>query len=195
MADVQLRKAPHPAGQAPPRRHRHYESAFEDCLRRRRWPYIRVDEQKRALFAGAKIKSFDFLAYPSGGKGWLIDVKGRLFPYHGRNGRRYWENWVTRDDLEGLRTWEGVFGPEFEAVLVFAYLLRESAERPPPGPVHVFRDQRYVFLSIRAAQYTAYARRRSDSWDTMSMPVAQFRRIVEPVFPQPPAAPQPKNLE
>jgi len=172
-------------GQGATDRHRHYESAFDDCLRRHGWPFIRVDEQKRAVFTGAKIKSFDFLVYPSTGKGWLVDVKGRSFPYDGRHGRRYWENWVTQDDLEGLRAWESVFGDDFEAVFVFAYWLRELQHRQPLGPVHPFRDERYAFMWIRAAQYTSLARLRSRSWDTLSMPAAQFRRFAEPVFPEP----------
>ena len=47
-------------------RHIHYEAAFEDYLRSRGWPYIPVDEQKKAIFAGARIKSFDFLVYRPG---------------------------------------------------------------------------------------------------------------------------------
>ena len=150
-------------------------------MQRYRWPYIQVGQRHRAAFAGAKIKSFDFLAYQPSEKGWLVDVKGRLFPYEGRSGRRYWENWVTRDDLQGLSAWEELFGSDFEAVLVFAYLLRDPPDRPPPGPVHAFRGQRYVFLAIRARQYQAYARKRSDRWNTLTVPVAQFRRMAQPI--------------
>jgi len=142
-------------GQGATDRHRHYESAFDDCLRRHGWPFIRVDEQKRAVFTGAKIKSFDFLVYPSTGKGWLVDVKGRSFPYDGRHGRRYWENWVTQDDLEGLRAWESVFGDDFEAVFVFAYWLRELQHRQPLGPVHPFRDERYAFMLLLCGRSSA----------------------------------------
>ena len=48
------------------RRHIHYEAAFEDYLRSRGWPYLPVDEHRKAIFSGARIKSFDFLVYPPG---------------------------------------------------------------------------------------------------------------------------------
>ena len=59
------------------RRHIHYEAAFEDYLRSRGVPYVPVDEAKRAIFAGDKLKSFDFLVYPGGQRHWIVDVKGR----------------------------------------------------------------------------------------------------------------------
>jgi hypothetical protein len=77
--------------------HVHYEAAFEDYLRRRGWPYIPIDEQRRASLAEARVKSFDFVVYPPGRAAWLCDVKGRKFPYEGKGGRRFWENWVTRN--------------------------------------------------------------------------------------------------
>lgn len=83
------------------------------------------------MFAGARIKSFDYLVYPPGSLAWLVDVKGRRFPYVDEQGgsRRYWESWITREDLSGLADWESVFGQEYEARLVFAYLL----QGPPTG--------------------------------------------------------------
>lgn len=85
------------------RRYIHYEAAFEDYVRSQGWPYVPVDEKKKAIFSGAKVKSFDFIVYPPGRRAWLVDVKGRKFPYETSGGRHYWENWVTREDLEGLR--------------------------------------------------------------------------------------------
>src|SRR5688500_7028395 len=38
----------------------HYEAAFEAYLRERGIPYVAVDEAKKAIFANAKLKSFDF---------------------------------------------------------------------------------------------------------------------------------------
>ena len=43
----------------------HYEAAFEDYLRAKGWPYVAIDEAKKTVFAGASIKSFDFLVYSS----------------------------------------------------------------------------------------------------------------------------------
>lgn len=159
----------------------HYEAAFEDFVRSRGWPYIPVDEQKKAIFAGAKIKSFDFLVYPPGRKPWLCDVKGRKFPYETPGGRRYWENWVTRDDLEGLRRWHEVFGENFEPAIVFVYWLLAQPDREPFKDIHGFRNRQYAFLFVSASDYAAHARVRSPSWDTVSVPVRTFRGMVSPV--------------
>ncbi|MGH7178905.1 MAG: HYExAFE family protein, partial [Tepidisphaeraceae bacterium] len=45
----------------------HYEAAFEAFLRQRGIPYVAVDEAKKALFADAKLKSFDFVVYSKNG--------------------------------------------------------------------------------------------------------------------------------
>ena len=163
------------------RRYIHYEAAFEDYVRSRGWPYVPVDEQKKAIFAGGRVKSFDFLVYPPGRPAWLVDIKGRKFPYEINGGRRYWENWVTRGDLEGLRRWEGVFGQGFEPVLVFVYWLVGMPQREPTSEVHVFRDECYALVWISASDYAAHARRRSPKWDTVTVPSGAFRSLVSPV--------------
>lgn len=163
------------------RPHAHYEAAFEDYVRSRGWPYVPVDEHKRAIFAGARIKSFDFLVYRPGGKPWLVDVKGRKFPYDGKGGKRYWENWVTRDDLEGLQKWNAAFGKEFETGLVFVYWLVGPVEREPTAGIHVFRNECYAFLWVSASDYAAHARQRSPKWDTLTVPTKAFRRLVRPL--------------
>lgn len=160
------------------RRHNHYEAAFEDYVRSRGWPYVPVDEQKKAIFAGKRIKSFDFLVYPPGEKPWVVDVKGRKFPYEIKGGRRYWENWVTREDLEGLRRWDGVFGENFEPGLMFVYWLMGPGLADLRAEMHVFRERCYAFLWISAADYAAHARQRSPKWDTVSVPNKTFRSLV-----------------
>ena len=55
----------------------HYEAAFEAFLRDRGIPYVAVDEAKKALFADARLKSFDFVVYSKNGPNLLVDVKGR----------------------------------------------------------------------------------------------------------------------
>lgn len=162
-------------------RHIHYEAAFEDYVRSRGWPYIPVDEQKKAIFGGARIKSFDFLVYRPGKRAWLVDVKGRKFPYDTKNGRRYWENWVTRGDLEGLSRWQSVFGDDFEPGLVFAYWVTGPPEREPTNELHAFRNEYYAFLWISALDFSAHARSRSPKWDTVSVPTRDFRRLVTPL--------------
>lgn len=168
-------------GEVMAHRHVHYEAAFEDYVRSRGWPYIPVDEKKKAIFSGNRIKSFDFLVYRPGKRAWLVDVKGRKFPYDGKSGRRYWENWVTRDDLEGLSQWEGVFGADFEPGLVFAYWLTGPPGREPTSEIHPFRNEYYSFLWISALDYAAYSRSRSPKWDTVTVPTQDFRRLVKPL--------------
>ena len=58
-----------------------YEACFEDYLRTAGVPYVAVDEAKKALFAGVRLKSFDFVVYSATGTNLLVDVKGRRFPY------------------------------------------------------------------------------------------------------------------
>lgn len=158
----------------------HYEAAFEDYLRAKGLPYVAVDEARKAIFAGASLKSFDFLVYSSSGPNLLVDVKGRKFPDgspgRARSASRAWENWVTTDDVDGLREWEKVFGTDFRAVLVFAYWLQGPPQRAPFEDVHLFRQRHYAFMAVPLADYTAAARSRSARWRTICVPSAEFAR-------------------
>jgi len=161
----------------------HYEAAFEDYLRAKGWPYVAVDEAKKAIFAASSVKSFDFVVYSSSGPNLLADVKGRKFPDMSLRGRkrgasRAWENWITREDAQGLQEWQKVFGPDFLAVLVFAYWLQGPPRRTPFLDVHVFRQKHYAFVAIRVADYLAASRPRSEKWQTLTMPAAEFARKV-----------------
>ena len=157
----------------------HYEAAFEDYLRAKGWPYVAVDQAKKAIFAGASLKSFDFLVYSSSGPNLLADVKGRKFPDSGgprRQNTRAWENWITRQDVHGLGEWEKVFGEGFMAFLVFAYWLQGPPQRAPFEDVHLFRGRNYAFLGIKLEDYLAAAKPRSAKWQTINMPSAEFTR-------------------
>lgn len=163
----------------------HYEAAFEDYLRAKGWPYVAVDEAKKAVFAGASVKSFDFLVYSDSGPNLLVDVKGRKFP-DARPGRRRthtraWENWVTRDDVAGLETWERVFGDGFRATLVFAYWLQGPPQRAPFEDVHCFRQKHYGFVAVPLADYVTAARPRSVRWQTLAVPGREFAARVKDV--------------
>jgi len=160
----------------------HYEAAFEDYLRAKGWPYVAVDETKKAIFAGASVKSFDFLVYSQSGPNLLVDVKGRKFP-DGVTGRRRgasraWENWITRQDADGLAEWEKVFGRDFAAVLVFAYWLQGPPSRAPFEDVHLFRRNHYAFVGVPLADYLAAAHPRSTRWETLAVPSAAFQRLA-----------------
>jgi hypothetical protein len=163
------------------RRHIHYEAAFEDYLCRHRIDYTPIDEARKTAFAGARLKSFDFLVYPRTGASFIVDVKGRQFPYGGTTGRRRWENWVTQGDLDGLSRWRDVFGNNFAAMIVFAYWLTTPEEEAVLRSHHVFRGQHYAFLAVDAIDYRAHARVRSARWNTLTMPARTFRELAQPV--------------
>jgi len=152
----------------------HYEAAFEDYLRTKGWPFIVVDEAKRAAFGAVTLKSFDLLVYRPDGPNLLVDVKGRKFPdtRAGRARGRAWENWVTRGDVEGLRQWQGVFGEGFAAAVVFAYWLQGPPGGAPFEDVAVFRGRSYAFAGMLLEDYVAMARPRSRRWQTISAPSA-----------------------
>ena len=156
----------------------HYEAAFESYLRAKGWPYVAVDEAKKAIFYGVAVKSFDFLVYSGSGPNLLVDVKGRKFPDGVRGPRRgankAYENWITLDDVQGLTEWEKVFGKDFTAVLVFAYWLQGPPQRAPFEDVHLFRDKHYAYLAMRLGDYVTAAKPRSEKWQTLGVPSAVF---------------------
>jgi hypothetical protein len=163
-------------------RHIHYEAAFEDYLRSQGTPYVPVDEQKKVIFSGARVKSFDFLVYREYGEKWIVDVKGRKYPYDTDANRRCWENWVTRDDLVGLASWQEAFGEGFIGVFVFAYWLTDDDPvRQPTRHTHTFGEQRYAFLCVTLDEYRDNCRPRSGKWDTVTLPTAIFRQLARPI--------------
>ena len=159
----------------------HYERAVEDFLRSKSVAYLRVDQIKRSAFAGVKFKSFDLLLYPEVGENVLVDVKGRKWPYHSGGTKRYWENWVTAEDLEGLRKWEEVFGPGFRAAFVFCYLLTEPGNLPVESGVHIFDGEKYGFLLVWLSDYMDNMRVRSPRWRTVSVGTKRFRELAAPL--------------
>jgi hypothetical protein len=78
---------------------------FETFLCDKGWPYVCVDDAKRAIFSGSEIQSFDFLVYSSAGPNLLVLLQAGTGP-------------VAQADLDGMREWETVFGKDFRAVFV-----------------------------------------------------------------------------
>ena len=152
-----------------------------DFLRVQSVPYLRVDEAKRSAFGETKLKSFDLVVYPECGGNILVDVKGRKWPYVSRGGRRYWENWVTAEDLESLRHWELVFGNGFRAAFLFCYWLTEPKNVPVQSGIHICGGQKYGFLLVWLSDYLDNMRVRSSSWGTVSMAAARFRELAKPL--------------
>jgi len=167
----------------------HYEQAFEHYLRCNRVPYVAVDEAKKTLLPDGgreslpSIKSFDFVVYGPHGN-LLIDVKGRMFGSGNTEAsltsNRRFESWVTRDDVEGLTQWQRLFGPDFTAVFVFAYCLRQQPPDALFDEVFAFNQRWYALRSVGLEEYRQHMVERSSSWKTVHVPREVFARISEP---------------
>jgi hypothetical protein len=155
----------------------HYEAAFEEFLRQRGIPYVAVDEAKKALFADAKLKSFDFVVYSQSGPNLLIDVKGR----QQRNGksRRVFESWTSERDVTDLMQWEQVFGQGFKAILTFIYWI--DPPLTPQAGMFEHRERWYWLMGIDLAEYRDHMRRRSPKWETVCLSAEDFRQLARPL--------------
>src|SRR5262245_13091362 len=154
----------------------HYEAAFEDYLRQKGLPYIAVDEAKKALFAGAKLKSFDFVVYRPQGENLLVDVKGRkLSPKNGSL-----QNWATREDIDDLRQWQEIFGDGFSAMSLFIYPWHVRPETAPLKEMMLYQEKWYGTLGISVSDYREFMRPRSEAWGTVHLPSKEFRRLARP---------------
>ena len=155
----------------------HYEAAFEAFLRDRGIPYVAVDEAKKALFANARLKSFDFVVYSKKGPNLLIDVKGRSC--RNRTVRAGFETWATEQGVNDLMQWEQVFGEGFKAVLMFIYWIEPPLNAGEGMFQH--RDRWYMVMGIDLAEYRSRMRRRSAKWETVCLPAQEFRTLARPL--------------
>ena len=152
----------------------HYEAAFEDYLRQKGLPYIAVDEAKRALFAGAKLKSFDFVVYRPEGKNLLVDVKGRKLSSPSL------QNWTTREDIDDLRQWQDIFGDGFTAMFLFMFHWPKPPEQAPLKDLILHNEKWYGMMGISVADYREHMKARSEAWGTVHLPAKDFRRLAKP---------------
>jgi hypothetical protein len=159
----------------------HYDAAFEAFLRARRTPYVAVDEQRRALLEQQSLKSMDFIVYSARSSNLLVDVKGRRFPSGDPESGHRWENWATAEDVPALLKWQDVFGTDFRALLVFAYHVVSDSEREKFPELFTFRNRSYAFYGVWAEDYRQAMYTRSESWQTVTVPSAEFRRLRAPI--------------
>jgi hypothetical protein len=80
---------------------RSLQDIVERYLREHGVPYIAVDEAKKALFAGAKMRSFHFVVYRPQSVNWLL-----------------WVGQLRKEDRTDLVEWEKIFGDGFKAMVV-----------------------------------------------------------------------------
>lgn len=160
----------------------HYEQAFEHYLRANHIPYVAVDEAKKSLISNGNaplsLKSFDFVVYAAN-RNLLIDVKGRMFGSASGKGRTF-ESWVTVDDIEGLTHWQELFGPDFQAVFVFAYCLRCQPPDALFEEVFSFSNRWYALREVSLDDYRKVMKQRSQKWKTVYVPAKEFRLISKP---------------
>ncbi|HPS52974.1 MAG TPA: HYExAFE family protein [Phycisphaerae bacterium] len=156
----------------------HYEDAFEDFLRTQGIPYVAVDDDKQTIFGKASIKSFDFVVYSHEGPNLIVDIKGRKFPdvatAGAKRSTRAWENWITRQDLDGLTRWQDIFGSDFQVVLVFAYWLQGKVNTSPFDDVYFYNNSYYAFMAMPLSAYVSFAQPRSEKWQTIAVPSRIF---------------------
>lgn len=155
----------------------HYEAAFEGYLREKAIPYVAVDEAKKALFANARLKSFDFVVYSKNGKNLLVDVKGRQAKQASTT--RGFQTWATEQDVNDLVQWQEVFGPDFRAVFAFIYWI--EAPLVPEQGMYEFRDRWYMLMGVDLSEYRNHMRRRSPKWGTVCLAAQDFRQLARPL--------------
>ncbi len=182
---------------------RHYERAFDHYLRSRRVAFVRVDEARRQLLpidapSTANLKFFDYVVYGQSAN-LLVELKGRRLasprstaksdtptntPTSAPRPASRLECWVTQDDLGSLQRWEMLFGPPFEALIVFAYW---CSTEPPASlfqEVFEFEGRWYALRAVRVQDYLGAMRTRSPRWRTVDMPQADFERISQRFAPE-----------
>ena len=106
----------------PAKARRSLRETVERYLREKHIPYINVDEAKKALFAGARLRSFHFVVYFSDRRNWLL-----------------YTSQLRQESRDDLKQWEAIFGDGFVAVvgkqnakgeLMFKTLAGEALELP-----------------------------------------------------------------
>jgi hypothetical protein len=163
----------------------HYEQMFENFLRKNNLLYIVINEAKRPIYAGKKVKNFDFIVKSARGHILLIDIKGKQFPYENKSGgKNYWENWVSSDDTFFLQMWEQIFGQEAIGLLVFVYHIKHSEDKKHFDDTFEFKKKTYGLVAITAKDYSLNSKMRSNAgertFNAISVSRERFRNLVKP---------------
>ena len=156
----------------------HYERAFQNWLIDNHVEYVSAAEYKKGGAGRAKAKSFDFLLYPPNQQKIIAEVKGRSFKGTTLAKLAGFECWVTTDDVDGLASWQEVFGPGHTAVFVFAYRIEKVDVDFDGRDFYDYAGRRYIFFGVRLNDYRRFMARRSPRWRTVTLPAEDFRRCA-----------------
>ncbi|MBN1806999.1 MAG: HYExAFE family protein [Sedimentisphaerales bacterium] len=156
----------------------HYERAFENWLIDNQIGYTPIDEHKQPAFTNDKVKSFDFLVYPTDKPTIIAEVKGRKFTGTSLEKMTGFECWVTTEDIDGLARWQQILGPAYQAVFIFVYLMENIDVDFSGVDVFDFDMDRYVFFTVKLDDYRLFMKRRSPKWQTVTLPADKFRRCA-----------------
>jgi len=165
-----------------------YELAFESWLRDNGVNYLYVDQQKRTIFARDKVKTFDFLLYPTSGRSpdegdagiVIAEVKGKQFDGISLDGLKGLQCWVTMEDIRGMCQWQQQLaesqrkGP-VRAVFIFAYRFTNVDVDADGLEIYDFDGEQYCFFCVKLNDYIENMRLRSKSWQTVSLGSGSFR--------------------
>ncbi len=156
-----------------------YERSFEDLLRKNQILYLSIDEGKRPKFRGTTVKNFDFIVISFKGR-FLIDVKGKRLCYGERAGNARLENWVRRDDINGLMEWSSHFSG-FVPLLLFVYKIERPSDKRLFEDLSSATGVEYGFAAVELATYYTSAVQRSSSFDAISVHQEAFKKISRPL--------------
>lgn len=161
----------------------HYEAAFTALLNRAGLRYWDIDDSRRGCIDGVPLKSLDFVVRTSCGQMWLIDVKGRRYPGGpAERPKRHFENWATRDDLQGGLEWVRRCAPHFQPIFVFSYWLTDAyPPRFEAETVWSWQGRTYLLRAVTMTDYVQHMHTRSPKWNTVCVPTAAFRRLARPL--------------
>ena len=169
-----------------------YEWVVHAYLQQRDVVFGRMADVVRAPRGTGNLKNFDYLIATERasvgpltlesarrGAGHLLEVKGRQFPTGG-GGR--WENWITRDDLTSLQSWQREFGESYTGLLVFAYAIQGHDVRPArPWTPMTLDSRRFGLVACRVDDYADHARIRSRKWGTLTVAKKEFLTLIRPL--------------
>ena len=119
---------------------------------------------------------------------YLLDIKGKTFPYgwpkRSISSRDYWENWVHKDDLEGMELWTKLFeSKKVQSLLVFIYKIVKSDELEKFVDYFSVNNTYYGFVAISTFDYRKHWKPRSTAPGFIAMYVSKskFPDFVSPL--------------